>query len=126
MADYAEALADYDLVDATLRRAGQPVYLPAVQPAPVVVHQPAPVQPGPRVDVLSVRLLAGGGSIALAGLGVDLAGSGIKAAGPYFYGLAAVLGALAAVIALLKAKTGSSSGTQIHISGGRNKFRDVR
>lgn len=129
MADYAEAMADYDLLDATLRRAELPAYLPAVQPAPAPLYQPVPLpeQGRPRLDVVSVRLLAGGGSIALAGLGVDLAGNGIKVAGPYFYGLAAVLGALAAVIALLKSKAGApSQGTTVNFNGGKNRVGSIR
>lgn len=130
--EYADAVRDFDLADASLRQAfakpEPPVYLPAPLPSAAVVHQPVPLPaPGPRVDTLSVRLLAGGGSIALAGLGVDLAGNGIKVAGPYLWALAGVMAGLALVIALLKSKTGAQSGgTQVNINGGKNRVRSIR
>lgn len=120
---YIQALADRLPLDQVLRHAyaEEPVYLPAmVQPAPVY-------QPAPRVDVVSVRLLAVGGCVALSGGGVYLAGAGVKAAGPYLWALAGVLVSLAAVIALLKSKTSApSSGTQVTISGGRNRIGSIR
>lgn len=128
---YLDALADRRPLDEALRQAfpepEPPVYLPAPLPA-AAVHQPVLLpESRPRVDVLSVRLLAGGGSIALAGLGVDLAGNGIKVAGPYLWALAGAMAGLALVIALLKSKTGApSGGTQVNISGGRNRIRNIR
>ncbi|MFC1418575.1 hypothetical protein [Streptacidiphilus cavernicola] len=132
MSDYAEAVRDWRPLDTALEQAyrPEPVYLPApLLPAAPVVHQPVvlPERAPLRADPWVVRPIALGGFVALVGLGVDLAGQGIRAAGPYLWALAGALGALAAIIALLKAQTAApGSGTQINISGGKNKFRDVR
>lgn len=131
MADYADAVRDWDPVAeaAPLRFAPavvQPAALPATfQPEPQV-YQPVPIEaarPEPWRDPWVVRPIAGGTCAALCGLGVDLAGMGIRAAGPYLWALAGVLAALAAVIAFAKGHGAQqrSGGTTVTFNGGRNK-----
>lgn len=127
MADYADALADRRTLEELLRQAAaEPVNLPAV-PAPV--YQPVPLpERVSRVDVPSLRLASAGVCAVGVGGGFYLGGLGIHEAGPYLPWLAGSFAALAALVVALKSKAGGSgsSGTQINISGGRNRFRGVR
>lgn len=131
MSEYADAVRDFDLADASLRQAfakpEPPVYLPAPLPA-AVVHQPVPLpEPRPRVDVPSMRLASTGICAIGVGGGVYLGGLGIHEAGPYLPWVAASLAALAAAVAALKSKTGGpSSGTTVNFNGGKNRVRNIR
>jgi hypothetical protein len=122
--DYADALAEWSPVAeaAPLR------FPPAVveQPRPVISPTvlPAPAESRPRVDLVSVRLVAVGVCAAGVGGGVDLAGQGVAAAGPWLWALAGVLVALAGLVALVKghAAPSGSGNTTVSISGGKNRI----
>lgn len=122
---YADALADRRPLDEVLHRAyaEQPVYLPApVQPAPV--YQPVLLpERAPLIGPGDVRLVAVGLCGLCSGGGVFLVCAGIHMAGPYLWPATGLVGAVAMLVALVKSKASASSGgTQVNISGGRNRI----
>jgi hypothetical protein len=129
MSDYADALRDRLPLDQVLHRAyaeEQPVYLPAVVPAPV--YQPVLLPEAvPLIGPGDVRLVAVGLCGLCSGGGVFLVCAGIHMAGPYLWPAAGLVGSVAMLIALVKSKTiAPSGGTQVTISGGKNRIGSIR
>jgi hypothetical protein len=125
--DYADALAEWSPVEQAAPLRFPPT---VVEQRPLMVVPtplPAPPESRPRVDLLSVRLVATGVCAAGVGGGVDLAGQGIAAAGPWLWALAGVLVALAGLVALVKghAAPSGSGNTTVTISGGKNRIGSV-